>query len=201
MNTQIDFSTYSLEELYSSAEKVDRDTYPERALEIERLIIEKENEIAQNNPESLQVAHEATRGDRLLGAIIDGIVHILATIPFFMFIGMEKLQDPDFATTAQGLLYGLLVTLILQGYLLYYYSQTVGKHFMGTRIEHLDGSRANIKTILKRILPMTLMTAIPGVGQLIAGLVDPLCIFGKEKRCLHDYIAKTRVCYVSEARE
>jgi len=87
--------------------------------------------------------------------------------------------------------------LILQGYLLFNYGQTIGKHYMGTRIENLDGTKADLKKILLlRILPMSLCSIIPAVGQFITGIVNPLFIFGKEKRCLHDYIAKTKVSYV-----
>lgn len=96
-----------------------------------------------------------------------------------------------------GFLYGLVVLLILDGYLLYTYAHTIGKHYMGIRIENLDGTQASFSTILlKRMLPMQLVSLIPGVGSIVAGLVDPLFIFGKDKRCLHDYIAKTKVCYV-----
>lgn len=196
MTTPIDFSTYSLEELYSAADKIDRETYPDRAAEIDRRILEKEQASTSQVIEPKAEGNQATRMDRLLGAIIDGVVQIMATIPFLTYHGMEKFAEPDFITTLQGLFYGLLVTLVIQGYLLYHYSQTVGKHFMGTRIEDLQGQRANIQTILKRILPMSVITIVPGVGQFIAGLVNPVCIFGKEKRCLHDYIAKTQVCYV-----
>lgn len=195
MSTTIDYSTYSIEELYSAAEAIDREQFPERAAELDQLIVKREAE----NPELLEdekaIGNKATRADRLYGAIIDAVVHILCTIPFFMWIGMENLEDPTLAVTLQMLAYGLTVTLVVQGYLLYYYSQTVGKHFMGTRIEHLDGTRADIKTILMRILPMSVIGIIPGVGQIITGLLNPIAIFGKEKRCLHDYIAKTKVCY------
>ncbi len=46
------------------------------------------------------------------------------------------------------------------------------------------------------MLPLSLCAHIPMVGPLI-NLVNPLFIFGKERRCLHDYIAKTQVCNVS----
>ena len=198
MDKPIDFSTYSLEELYSSAEKIDRQQYPERAVEIDKLIKEKEQEYPEQLVDQKAAGNEATRVDRLLGAIIDGVVQVIATIPFVMYHGMEKIAEPNFMITMQGLFYGLTVTITIQGYLLYYYSQTVGKHFMGTRIEDLKGQRANTSTIIKRIVPMNVISIIPIVGQFIVGLVNPLCIFGKEKRCLHDYIAQTRVCYVNE---
>jgi hypothetical protein len=69
---------------------------------------------------------------------------------------------------------------------------------MSIRIENLDDTKAELSTIyLKRILPMQVVSIIPCGGQFIAGIVNPLFIFGKEKRCLHDYIAKTKVCYTN----
>ncbi|ESP94694.1 hypothetical protein [Pseudoalteromonas luteoviolacea] len=48
MARKIDFSTYSLNDLYLSARAIDRDKYPERAKEIDRLIAEKE----ESNPDA-----------------------------------------------------------------------------------------------------------------------------------------------------
>ncbi len=45
------------------------------------------------------------------------------------------------------LAYGLVMTLIIHGYLLHYYGQTVGKNAMGIRIENLYGTKADFKTI------------------------------------------------------
>ncbi|GGW84110.1 hypothetical protein GCM10007391_17260 [Alteromonas halophila] len=73
-------------------------------------------------------------------------------------------------------------------------AQTVGKHFMSIRIENLDGTQATLATILlKRMLPMQIVSLIPGIGQILVGFVDPLFIFTKQRRCVHDYIANTRV--------
>jgi uncharacterized RDD family membrane protein YckC len=113
------------------------------------------------------------------------------------YVGLEKLQEQSLEMIVYGFLYGLVVMLILHGYLLYTYAQTIGKHYMGIRIENLDGTQATFSTIfLKRMLPIQVVGIIPSVGSIIAGLVNPLFIFGKDKRCLHDYIAKTKVCYV-----
>ena len=122
---------------------------------------------------------------------------MVATIPLFWFFGMEAFKEPSVYLTFVALVYGLFMTLILQGYLLFNYGQTIGKHVIGTRIENLDGTKADLKKILLlRILPMSLCTVIPIVGQFITGFINPIFIFGKERRCLHDYIAKTKVSYV-----
>ena len=39
---------------------------------------------------------------------------------------------------------------------------------------------------------MTIVAQLPVIGAIL-GLVNILFIFGPEKRCLHDYIAGTRV--------
>ena len=46
MDSKIDFSQYSLNDLYSSVKSIDRDMYPERAKEIDALIQEKEKGIS-----------------------------------------------------------------------------------------------------------------------------------------------------------
>lgn len=199
MDSNIDFSEYSLDDLYSSAEKIDREKYPDRAKEIDDLIAKK----LQENPEEVNdekaAGNKATRVDRLIGAIVDAIVQMIATIPVFMYFGMEAFQEPSLTLIGVSFVYGLLATLLIQGYLMHTRGQTIGKYLINMRIENLDGSQASFLTIfVYRLLPMSVVGNIPMVGQAIAGLVNPLFIFGKEKRCLHDYIASTKVCYVDD---
>jgi len=51
---------------------------------------------------------------------------------------------------------------------------------------------AFVHGVLLRQWVMGLLNAIPFIGNIIA-LVDPLMIFGDERRCLHDHIAGTKV--------
>jgi len=198
MDSKIDFSQYSLKDLYSSAKSIDRVMYPERAKEIDALIQEKEKEkeTPQQVEESKNIGEKAARLDRLWAGLLDTIIHMVASTPLFMYFGMEALKDPTLLVTVVALAYGLIMILILQGYLLYHFGQTIGKNMMSIRIENLDGSKADLqKILLLRILPMSLCSVIPLVGQFFVGFVNPAFIFGKERRCLHDYIAKTKVCY------
>jgi uncharacterized RDD family membrane protein YckC len=228
MDSKIDFTSYTLEELESAAEFIDSDQYPGRAEEIDHLIKErstgqsekidrliKERAIEQpaetdplikeraiEQPEALdntkRVGDKATRTDRFSAAIIDGLIGIIALIPIFIYVDLDVLKDPSFSLTLSMFAYGLVVSFLLHGYLLYYYGQTIGKNFMSIRIEDLDDTKAELSTIyLKRILPMQVLALVPFGGQFIAGIVNPLFIFGKEKRCLHDYVAKTKVCYTN----
>ena len=204
MDSKIDFTSYTLEELKSAAEFIDSDTYPERAEELNQLIQEKSVtnlEQAANTDDidnTNRVGGKATIGDRFISALIDGIIGMVASIPIFMYVDFDELAEPSFLLGLSLLVYGLVISFILHGYLLYHYGQTIGKNFMSIRIENLDDTKADLSTIyLKRILPMQVVAIIPFGGQIIAGLVNPLFIFGKEKRCVHDYIAKTKVCYTN----
>ena len=141
---------------------------------------------------------KAGRGVRLGAVLIDGvpiaIVGILAAI-LIPIVG----NDGKGGVSASGMaLLGIIVLLML-GYvayqliLLHRYSQTFGKKMLGIKIVRSDGSRAGLARIfwLRMFVP-GLIGAIPLVGGLFS-LIDPLFIFGEEKRCVHDLIADTIV--------
>jgi len=198
MDSKIDFTLYTLEELESAAEFIDSDEYPERAEEIDRLIKEKAIVEPEEVDNTKRVGDKATRTDRFSAAIIDGLIGMITLIPIFIYVDFDVLKDPSFSLTLAMFAYGLVVSFLLHGYLLYYYGQTIGKNFMSIRIENLDDTKAELSTIyLKRILPMQVLALVPFGGQFISGIVNPLFIFNKQKRCLHDYIAKTKVCYIN----
>ena len=204
MTSQIDFSNYSLSELYEAANSIDRDAFPERAQRIDALIQERTKESdPQLAPSQVEpIDNRASKTDRLFAAIIDGVIGLLFMLPVFFVLGAEELQEPSMSVTLGLMLYGAMLTLLVHGYWLYYYGQTLGKKFMAIRVENMDGGKASLTTIyFKRMLPMQLIGLIPAGGQIIAGLVNPLLIFRKERRCLHDYIAKTKVIYVEELNQ
>jgi uncharacterized RDD family membrane protein YckC len=77
--------------------------------------------------------------------------------------------------------------------MLYRSGQTIGKRALDIAVVRSDGSPVALsRYIFLRVAPMWLLGLIPLVGRFI-GLVDPLLIFGKERRCLHDLIADTIV--------
>jgi uncharacterized RDD family membrane protein YckC len=81
---------------------------------------------------------------------------------------------------------------LVNGYLLFMRGQTVGKLVVRAKIVNLEGEVPNFAklVILRYILP-ALLAQFP-----LIGLIDVLMIFGKERRCLHDYMAGTRVVNV-----
>lgn len=196
MDYEIDFSKYSLEDLYSSAESIDREAFPERAKEIDALIIEKKKALPESNETSTVVEEQVSRLDRLFAVFIDGVIQIVAAIPLVVYLGVEAFSEPTLLITLISLAYGVLMVALLHGYLLYHYGQTIGKNLLSIRIENLDGTKADLKRIVfLRMLPLALINCLPGAGRLFLGLLDAIFIFGKDRRCLHDYIAKTKVSY------
>ncbi|MEZ5325066.1 MAG: RDD family protein [Verrucomicrobiales bacterium] len=88
----------------------------------------------------------------------------------------------------------ILVILILQVVFLCTKGQSIGKMFLGIRIAR-DPSMAPAKfvhaVLLRSVVPW-IINMIPIIGGLFS-IVNVLCIFGADKKCLHDRIASTAV--------
>ena len=89
---------------------------------------------------------------------------------------------------------GLAIFAILHGYLLMKYGQTIGKRLVGTRIVSVHTGRIIPfwKVFFVRYLPVSIAAQVPLAGQLLV-IINYLFIFRKDKRCIHDLIAGTRV--------
>ncbi len=92
-----------------------------------------------------------------------------------------------------------LMLSMVQWYLIANRGQSLGKMVAKTRSELLDGGAVGFLhgVALRAWIPLAIGFVPPFGG--IFGLIDPLFIFGKRRRCLHDLIAGTKVVYVSEA--
>ena len=139
----------------------------------------------------------ASRWARLGGALIDGVLAILITFPLMYLTGYwEKAmaQEVGFADNLLMGVLGLVIFLLLHGYLLVNYGQTIGKKVIGTRIVSVDSNEILplSKIFFLRYLPISVAAQIPGIGQLLV-IVDDLFIFRGDKRCVHDLIAGTKV--------
>ncbi|MBU3020605.1 RDD family protein [Aestuariibacter sp. A3R04] len=206
----------SLDELRALSAAMNREADPERAAEIDAAIARKEaavddgDTVSEINTDGSGLPSEAmraasvvedrlaSRGERFAAALIDAVVSILITIPLFFVVGLENLQEPSIGLTAMIFVYGFASFLLVHGFILFNYGQTVGKRFLKIRIEDLEDNQATFSTImLKRYLPISIVAYIPVVGSILS-LIDVLFIFRADKRCVHDLIADTRVCRVPE---
>ena len=92
---------------------------------------------------------------------------------------------------------GFVLFVAMNGYLLAKRGQTVGKWVVGTRIVYAsnDGLPTLATTLGVRYGVVWLINLIPIVNN-VFGLIDALFIFRRDRRCLHDLIAGTKVINV-----
>ena len=134
--------------------------------------------------------------NRLGAAIIDGIIGIAVTMPVMFFTGYFERAMQNQVTlleTASVTIYGLVIFFVVHGYLLATRGQTVGKMLAKIKIVdyHTNQILPFVKLVGLRYVPVWVISMIPIVSML--GLVDVLFIFGQQRRCVHDYIAGTKV--------
>ena len=142
----------------------------------------------------------ASRWKRLGGIIVDVLIVVGIHTLILLATNMLKQAYSDQSTIQEQALYvvlGWAVFLTLNGYLLYTRGQTIGKVVVKTKIVDMGGKIPSFaRLVLLRYLTPMLVGAIPIIGG-IFGILNPLFIFGKERRCVHDYMAGTRVVNTS----
>jgi uncharacterized RDD family membrane protein YckC len=139
----------------------------------------------------------AGRGRRLGGALIDGLILCVIMVPIAVVTGVFRRalagEPLTFGQQATSGFLGLAVWLLLNRRFLARRGQTIGKIVVGTKIVDLKGGLPPFANLvgLRYIVPSAI-SSIPIFGGVFA-LVNVLFIFGRERRCIHDYLAGTRV--------
>ena len=139
----------------------------------------------------------AGRWTRFAATMIDSIIGICAAVPFWLLTGtwdaLMSGQAISLGWTLAALTYGMITTVLLHGYFIHRYGQTIGKKILGIRIADLQGGLPGFNRIIfLRFLPISIVASIPVIGTFLA-MVDVLFIFRSDRRCIHDLIAGTQV--------
>ena len=139
----------------------------------------------------------ASLGKRLGGFLIDFGIVVVIVVPIMLFTGglRDAFARHDFSMGRRAIYTCLSVGvwLVLNFRLLAEKGQTIGKKVVGTRIVDLQGGLPPVGRLLAlRYLVPWLVGSIPYLGGLFS-LADALFIFGRERRCIHDHLAGTRV--------
>ncbi|NOK02929.1 MULTISPECIES: RDD family protein [Myxococcus] len=130
----------------------------------------------------------ATCWARLAACLVDCAALLLPSL----FLGVLRclaLPGED-AMQAPAIYIPALFVLLVQANLIRGTGASLGKRLLGIRVVRGDGLPAEVWRIalLRNALPMALC------GYCVwFGLVDALFIVGEERRCLHDWVAGTRV--------
>ena len=151
------------------------------------------------------VAPLAARTLRLAAAIVDSVASAVFVVPFLMFTGDWTAAisgELSYGTISLG---GFASFTAMQGFLLATRGQTIGKWLVGTRIVRADND--DVPTLARTLSLRYGLLAIGPVATLavlvlngvilyvfvVVGLIDSALIFRRDRRCLHDLIARTKV--------
>lgn len=140
-------------------------------------------------PDEVRRLPLAGRGERLLARIVDRLLYVACAVPLFV-VAVMRIEGAFGLTVVLGV-FAAAIVFIYNLMLLGDNGQTVGKRWLRIRIVRTDGSDAGLGRIFG------LRMCVPWLLGFFLGpffvLPDLLCIFGNEKRCLHDMMADTLV--------
>jgi len=148
--------------------------------------------------EDQAAAGSASRWARWWAAFIDGLISLAVFAPLQYSAGVydnfPNLTPRPFAETMLWSLGGVLLWVAVHGVFLARSAQTIGKKIMGIQVVNVADNRPAplFKLVVLRFLPMSLVPQVPMVGPFLS-LANALFIFRKDRRCIHDHIAGTRV--------
>jgi uncharacterized RDD family membrane protein YckC len=148
----------------------------------------------------------AERSARARAALIDILLCLPAALSGILVLGIAlgigsglgiaaaaAAQHPSETLARVGAGLGCIALLIYQWTLVVRSGQSLGKRWLRLRIVKLDGSPVTFnRGVLLRSGVTLIITSIPYLGSAFL-LLDILPIFGEKRRCLHDYIAGTKV--------
>lgn len=133
----------------------------------------------------------ASRSKRLVGSILDGLIHLAGMAPGFIALVLLGDADETVALIAMILMFGGLAAVAIYNWILISRTgQSIAKRMLGMRIVTTDGELPGFVggVLLRLWLPM-IINQFCG----LFGIVDALVIFGEPRRCVHDYMASTIV--------
>lgn len=141
---------------------------------------------------------------RFIAAALDGILSIVTVLPFFLIGYFFETETPSWLEIPlfeNELLLSIFIIMyvigthtMLHGLLLHKYGQTIGKRIVGIQVvDYRTGKILPLVDVIgKRFSPQVIVNYIPVVGTILS-FIDILFILGEERRCVHDYIAGTKV--------
>lgn len=143
----------------------------------------------------------ADRGTRLLAAILDGIIVGVPGVVIGYFAGwisFEQEQSMELGSSLELFVLYVVIWMVVN-YNSLKFGQTIGKKI--TKIQIVDYETGNIPSLTNLIgvryfaiwVISHALTLIMPLLALLFVLGNVVMIFGNERRCLHDIMAKTKV--------
>jgi uncharacterized RDD family membrane protein YckC len=144
----------------------------------------------------------ASRWARLGGALYDSVVVMFVLVPLALLTGYWARARAGDLTLFVAVLWGggaWVIFLLLNGRLLATRGQTIGKLVANTRIVAADPGEivALWREVFFRYFLVGVLSLLPIIGSYV-NLLDLVFIFRRDKRCIHDLVAGTKVVAVRE---
>ena len=147
----------------------------------------------------------ATRTLRLAGAFVDSAASAVFVVPILGFTGYGTAAisgELSYGTISLG---GFVLFTAMHGYLLATRGQTIGKWLVGTRIVRADNDE--VPTLARTLglrygtlaigptatFSVLVLNPVISYALIVVALMDIALIFRRDRRCLHDLIAGTKV--------
>jgi uncharacterized RDD family membrane protein YckC len=136
----------------------------------------------------------AGRWRRLGAQLIDFAIVLAVVFPIQTLRGAIPAENPmALSYQAVATAFACGVWVMVNGFYLSTYGQTLGKRMLKIRIVRSSGEPASfVRLAVVRYILFGVLNIIPVVGPFI-GFADTVSIFRSEKRCLHDLLADTVV--------
>ena len=154
-----------------------------------------------------------SRGKRLGSFIIDNLIAMAIGNFLFILFPIKKTMSAMVTNNNYNAnifivmtIIGFLQFTIIHGYFLHTTGQTIGKKILNLQIVGLDNKQLSLAKllslryfILQAAIPVTIYYCFSYNIILLFSLIgllsviDPIFIFGENRRCLHDLIAGTKV--------
>lgn len=128
---------------------------------------------------------------RFFARILDGLIIGVPIVFILSFtVGYDFVIDPR-----ANFIFNIFMILIVTAYMIIlpviWYGWTIGKRLMGIRVTHVDGTDVSWPEMVKRELFILVVYSLTfGIFLLLASV---MVITRKDKRALHDLMAKTKV--------
>jgi len=220
MEIKPNFSEYSRHELLEAIKHIDKDVYPERYQEVDKLLNNREHLSAAKAAydESIKSDRYATFWPRFFAATIDGVIFMGVFYIECLLFGIDSDAQPESLQALNGVQLSVYV-IFMHGL----FGQTIGKMIMNVKIlDHATESDIGIKQALRResvnliiniiwasmviflaasieatgSITVTFASIVVGFTLLAAiwGIAEFITmLFNNKRRAIHDFIGRTVV--------
>ncbi len=131
----------------------------------------------------------ADRSTRFVANLVDQILYLVAMVPGIMLgLGFDSSEEQNL--TAALAILSVLPLFAYQSYLVAFTGQSLAKKWFKIQIVRWDGSPPGF---FNGVLVRSWVSGVLGSAVGCYSIVDAVFIFGDERRCLHDYMAGTKV--------